>query len=162
MENGLELLVERRCWRLRRPRHADWRSVQDGLLPLRSCRCTRAFWHTKQELLATLSEFAEKVRYLVPSFDPRDEHFDHIRYWRGPAWAMINFMIAKGLRDIGENEWAERIRSDTRELIRNGRFCRVLFTHRRSRLRRRNLLLDSRDLAGLGTRRIGRGTDTWE
>ncbi len=122
LENGLELLWNEDAggYVARDLRSGDQsrRASAASFLPLYAGVLAH-----KEELLTTLREFAEKVRYLVPSFDPRDEHFDHIRYWRGPAWAMINFMIANGLRDIGEYEWAERIRSDTRELIRNGGFA---------------------------------------
>lgn len=77
----------------------------------------------KDALLETLSGFASKVRFLVPSFDPDHAQFDHIRYWRGPCWAIINYMIARGLEDCGAEDWCERIRKDTADLIRAGGFA---------------------------------------
>ena len=70
-----------------------------------------------------LGAFAEHVTYMVPSFDPRSSHFDHQRYWRGPVWAMVNWMIAKGLAEHGEDAWAARIRTDTARLIGTSGFA---------------------------------------
>ena len=121
MENGIELLWNKEACAyvtldMRTGFKSAW-ATSASFLPLYAGVRTHA-----DELISTLDVFASRVRYLVPSFDPRDERFDHIRYWRGPAWGMINFMIGRGLRDIGENGWAERIRSDTRDMIRNGGF----------------------------------------
>jgi glycogen debranching enzyme len=44
-----------------------------------------------------------------------------IRYWRGPVWAVVNFMIGKGLAEMGYDAEADRMRRDTLALIeRNG------------------------------------------
>ncbi|MEL7114149.1 MAG: trehalase family glycosidase [Pseudomonadota bacterium] len=77
----------------------------------------------KTELLRELEAWAGAADYLVPSFDPRSEHFDHLRYWRGPVWAMINWMTARGLAEHGAADWAERIRGSTAQLIRKGGFA---------------------------------------
>ncbi|RMF15621.1 MAG: hypothetical protein D6757_04190, partial [Alphaproteobacteria bacterium] len=53
-------------------------------------------------LLDHLARIASRVRYLVPSLDPEHGAFDAIRYWRGPVWAVVNFLIARGLADEGE------------------------------------------------------------
>jgi hypothetical protein len=69
------------------------------------------------ELMAELTAWSETCRFMVPSFDPRHSHFEPLRYWRGPIWAMMNFMIAMGLAEVGHHGWAERLRSDTAALI---------------------------------------------
>ena len=49
---------------------------------------------------ATLAHFARiaaKVRFMVPSLDPEDPGFQMVRYWRGPVWAVVNWMIWTGL-----------------------------------------------------------------
>lgn len=68
-------------------------------------------------LIKHLNRIAGEVTYLIPSLDPDSEKFDSIRYWRGPVWAVINFMAAIGLAEAGEGDWAERIRNDTAALI---------------------------------------------
>jgi len=68
----------------------------------------------------TLQHFeriAQRVRYLMPSLDPDDPGFDSIRYWRGPVWAVVNYMIGSGLSEAGYAGPAQRVRSDTRALM---------------------------------------------
>ena len=60
---------------------------------------------------------------MCPSFDPGDPAFDEVRYWRGPVWSVINFLIALGLEDAGEDGLADRIRGDTRALMERGGFA---------------------------------------
>ncbi len=62
------------------------------------------------------------VRYGIPSSCPQTPGFDAQRYWRGPSWPFMNALIALGLRDIGRAAEAERLRSETAELIARGGF----------------------------------------
>lgn len=67
--------------------------------------------------LAHIARIADKVRYLMPSLDPEDPGFQMVRYWRGPVWAVVNYMIATGLGEAGHADWAARVRDDTLALI---------------------------------------------
>ena len=72
-------------------------------------------------MLTHFARIGSKVEYLMPSLDPDDPGFQMIRYWRGPVWAVVNFMIGKGLAEMGYDAEAERMRRDTLALIeRNG------------------------------------------
>lgn len=73
-------------------------------------------------MLDTLARWMAKVRFAVPSFDPTHPQFDSVRYWRGPVWAIVNWMIADGLVRHGDQALAERIREDTGTLIREAGF----------------------------------------
>jgi hypothetical protein len=73
-----------------------------------------------RRLLEHLERIASRVKYLLPSLDPDDPAFDSLRYWRGPVWAVINFLVGSGLSSSGHTQWGERIRTDTRALIGNG------------------------------------------
>lgn len=75
-----------------------------------------------RRMLAHLERIAQRVKYLVPSLDPDDKGFEPIRYWRGPVWAIINYMVATGLAEAGHTGWADRIRTDTRALIESAGF----------------------------------------
>ncbi|MXW96393.1 MAG: hypothetical protein F4110_13415 [Acidimicrobiaceae bacterium] len=68
-------------------------------------------------LLEELNAWSEACAYLVPSFDPRHRDFEPVRYWRGPVWCMVNYMISTGLAELGQPDWAERLRADTAALI---------------------------------------------
>jgi hypothetical protein len=68
-------------------------------------------------LAATLSGWAGRVTRLVPSADPAFSGFEAQRYWRGPVWAVVNWMIADGFAAAGDAASASRIRTDTVALI---------------------------------------------
>jgi glycogen debranching enzyme len=53
----------------------------------------------------------------VPSVAPDDPAFDGKRYWRGPVWCIMNWLIADGLARHGQLAEAEAVREDTRRLL---------------------------------------------
>ena len=67
--------------------------------------------------VANLERIGAAAKYLMPSLDPDDPGFDMIRYWRGPVWAVVNYMVATGFADAGMAAWSDRVRGDTRALI---------------------------------------------
>jgi hypothetical protein len=73
-------------------------------------------------MLDHIERIAGKVRYLMPSLDPEDPGFQMIRYWRGPVWAVINWMIGTGLTEAGHDNWGGKVRADTLDLIRTTGF----------------------------------------
>jgi hypothetical protein len=68
-------------------------------------------------LAATLERWGAGGRRVVPSVDPAFAGFEPKRYWRGPVWAVVNWMIADGFAAVGDSATAARIRSDTVGLI---------------------------------------------
>lgn len=70
---------------------------------------------------AHFDRIAGLVDYLMPSLDPADPGFQMIRYWRGPVWAVVNYMIGTGLMESGDAARGAKVRHDTLALIeRNG------------------------------------------
>jgi len=74
------------------------------------------------EAEARLIRAWDAVRYGIPSADPAAPGFERRRYWRGPAWPVVNALVAIGLKDAGEHALAERLRRETAALIRAGGF----------------------------------------
>lgn len=68
-------------------------------------------------MLGHFDRIGAKVRYMVPSLDPEDPGFQMIRYWRGPVWAVVNYMIGTGLLEQGYRPQGERVRNDTRAMM---------------------------------------------
>ncbi len=73
-------------------------------------------------LIDNLRNWAAPVRFLVPSTDPASGAFEPRRYWRGPVWLIVNWMIADGLTGYGASELAARLRQDARALVERSGF----------------------------------------
>ncbi len=54
--------------------------------------------------------------YLCPSLGYSSSAFDPVRYWRGPIWPHINWLLAIGFKQYGFLEIAEKLRNDIIEL----------------------------------------------
>ena len=70
-----------------------------------------------------INRLGERARYIVPSHDPHAPDYDGKRYWRGPLWLIVNYMIADGLGAAGEAETADRIVHDSLVLIDRAGFA---------------------------------------
>ena len=68
-----------------------------------------------------IAKYLQKIHdrgfYLCPSFDIDSPLFDSRRYWRGPIWPQMNWMIYKGLQNYGFDKLAEIVRTDLIELV---------------------------------------------
>tara|TARA_B100000579_G_scaffold430905_1_gene445099 strand:- start:1966 stop:3279 length:1314 start_codon:yes stop_codon:yes gene_type:complete len=69
------------------------------------------------KMVSTLEKWTEKEFLLVPSTSPFDPKYEPQRYWRGPIWPHVNWMICEGLKDYGHNDLSQKIRMQTLELI---------------------------------------------
>lgn len=74
-------------------------------------------------LAETVERLASRCRFIVPSHDPDDPRFDARRYWRGPVWLVVNYMIADGLARAGAEATARRIVASSLELIAESGFA---------------------------------------
>ena len=58
--------------------------------------------------------------YLCPTYSLTCENFDYSKYWRGPVWMNMNWMLYHGLRRYETDEFlevAERIKKDSLDLL---------------------------------------------
>lgn len=70
-----------------------------------------------------IKKFGDEGRYLCASFDPTHKRFDPRKYWRGPVWINMNWILYQGLKKHGYTELADRLKADSIELIeKNGFF----------------------------------------
>ena len=73
-------------------------------------------------MLAHFERIGDGVAFLMPSLDPDDPGFQMIRYWRGPVWAVLNYMVGRGLTECGYDVQGDRVRRDTAALIEKSGF----------------------------------------
>ncbi len=70
------------------------------------------------QLVNTLTtKFGGEDFYLCASFDPTSEKFNPKKYWRGPVWVNLNWFLYYGLQDYGYHDLAQKIKSDTIEIL---------------------------------------------
>lgn len=55
----------------------------------------------------------DNERFLCASFDPTSEFFNSKKYWRGPIWINLNWIIYRGLLKYGLQDEAQRIKADS-------------------------------------------------
>lgn len=70
-----------------------------------------------------IEKLGDAAKFLVPSHDPSAPEFDDLRYWRGPVWLIVNYMIADGLSTAGQHATVERIVADSLALIHESGFA---------------------------------------
>ncbi len=71
----------------------------------------------KKIMLRHYQNVMQDVRYGFPSFSPQHNKFEPERYWRGPSWLVMNFLIALGLKENGYLEEAEALQKQSKELV---------------------------------------------
>ncbi|MBK9081457.1 MAG: neutral trehalase [Rhizobiales bacterium] len=81
-----------------------------GLLPLLTSVPDAA---RIERMAATLARHLDDVAMGVASTLPGERGFEAKRYWRGPVWAVVNWMIAEGLARRGQAALAGRLRRST-------------------------------------------------
>jgi glycogen debranching enzyme len=77
----------------------------------------------KSALTAEIERWLDGMVVGVPSAPRFSPAFEPKRYWRGPVWAVINWLIADGLRLNAAEHLARRIEQVTVRAIENAGFC---------------------------------------
>ncbi len=76
-----------------------------------------------EELVHRIEQLSTRSHFLVASHDPADPRFDGKRYWRGPAWLIINYLIADGLTHANQIDMAARLQKTSLDLIEKSGFA---------------------------------------
>lgn len=74
-------------------------------------------------MAARIEQMGKAARFLVPSHDPASPGYDARRYWRGPVWVIVNYLMADGLKNAGQHKLADRIVANTTRLIEQSGFA---------------------------------------
>ncbi len=85
-----------------------------GFLPLLTDVPTRS---QAGAMAAEMRRWRGLARHGVPTVAPDDPVFDGKRYWRGPVWCIMNWLLADGLARHGLHEDREALRADTAALL---------------------------------------------
>jgi len=63
-----------------------------------------------------------RVRYWITTTSQTEPTWDARRYWRGPVWIILNWLLADGLRRYGFDDLADALRRDSLELMARSGF----------------------------------------
>ena len=69
-----------------------------------------------------MTKFGNEDQYLCASFDPTHERFNPKKYWRGPVWINLNWMLYNGLKQYGYYDISKRVKEDTIDIIEKNGF----------------------------------------
>ncbi len=67
--------------------------------------------------LNSLHQGRSEQYFLCPSFDPDEPLFDPKKYWQGPIWPQMNWLIYQGLKRYGFNDLRHIVRDDLLTLM---------------------------------------------
>ncbi|HEY4028510.1 MAG TPA: trehalase family glycosidase [Candidatus Dormibacteraeota bacterium] len=98
--------------RIARPTAAGLAALAGGLIAPERARAT---WERYRGLAAGAR--------LVCTVPPGDPAFDARRYWRGPVWAPVNWLVAEGLEEAGMAAEAGALRAETLALVGKSGFA---------------------------------------
>lgn len=89
-----------------------------GLLPLYAGSISKDRAEHLVGLLNKRSQF--KANFPLPTVPLGSPLFSPLKYWQGPVWINMNWLIIDGLKNYGFHEEAEKLRQKTLELVAAG------------------------------------------
>ncbi|MFB2564228.1 neutral trehalase [Rhizobium sp. IMFF44] len=84
--------------------------TQAGFIPLLSLDLDKA---VVGALVDEMKAWSKGMKVAFPTVKPGVASWEPKRYWRGPAWAIINWLLIDGLKRNGRIDEAEKLRKST-------------------------------------------------
>ena len=100
----------------------------NGVLSNASALCWYAGIDDKRAVPA-ITRMMEAATFGLASFDPEAQGFEPLRYWRGPTWPIMNYLVGIGMEECGQTALAQRIRRDTAQLMKLNGFSEYYDPH---------------------------------
>jgi glycogen debranching enzyme len=97
-------------------------ATASGLAPLYAGVPSRSRAERMVERLAGSRVEVGHAGWAVASLSPADPGFQPSRYWRGPVWPILNWVLQRGLERYGYEDRAEQVRQAVVELGRSEGF----------------------------------------
>ena len=81
--------------------------TQAGFIPLLAIDLPQAL---REAAVEEMRAWCQGLRVAFPTTTPTDPAFEPRRYWRGPVWPIVNWLLALGLERNGEPDFAAFLR----------------------------------------------------
>jgi glycogen debranching enzyme len=94
--------------------------TQAGFVPLVAVSLDDA---QRTAVTAEIARWLDEMVVGLPSTAPYFPAFEPKRYWRGPVWAVVNWLVSDGLRMNRADHLARRIEQMTVDAIERAGFC---------------------------------------
>lgn len=116
--------LNKKCWNKEDGFYYDYdlkgkkkiaRKVSNGFMPLFAGACSPAQAERLRDVL--LQSFKNGNYLLCPSSAVDGDAFNPVKYWRGPIWINVNWMLYRGLLRYGFSNEAEQVKRDSIRLI---------------------------------------------
>ncbi|MEL6639825.1 MAG: hypothetical protein AAFP98_00700 [Pseudomonadota bacterium] len=110
----------------------DSRDVRAGIFNGVLSNASALCWYAgidDQRAIPAIERMLGAVTYGLSSYDPAAEGFEPLRYWRGPTWPIMNYLVGVGMEEHGLTALARRIRGDTARLMQQNGFSEYYDPH---------------------------------
>ena len=112
-----------RCWSGEHRCFLNWDKISDAPLRERTTATLLPLFGLLAddgqagEMASLIEEWLEASDFSLSSTHPESPRYEPQRYWRGPVWMHVNWMIAEGLRAYGHDELAAKVKRESRKCI---------------------------------------------
>lgn len=78
--------------------------------------------HQSEAMITLIGDWLEQTNFGLSSTHPSSDRYESQRYWRGPVWPHINWMISQAMLEHGYPAIAAQLKSNTAACIQSAGF----------------------------------------